>query len=245
MKKEKGSVTLYVTLSCIILVTVLSLTVFNITNRNNNQKKQLEKITDNYSVSEEDMEQAYLEAGGDNTKYVTLEEVEALMEENKQKLKDEVKKEVKLEAFPIGSIFISTTATNPSSYIGGTWTSYGEGRTLIGAGTCTDSNSTSKTFSANETGGEYSHKLIVNEMPSHSHGYYMDVYKDKGNQLGVQIDTSVDPAKSSVPGWGPIISNKFVVGQRSGTFIITATGGNGFHNNIQPYIVTYIWKRTG
>lgn len=76
-----------------------------------------------------------------------------------------------LEAiYPVGSIYTSTVSTNPADLFGfGTWVAFGAGRVLIGAGTGTDSNSTQQTFSAGNTGGEYSHTLSTGEMPSHSH----------------------------------------------------------------------------
>ena len=56
--------------------------------------------------------------------------------------------------YPVGSIYISTSATNPGSFLGGTWQQYGQGRTLIGAGTGNDG-STSMSFTAGSTGGKY------------------------------------------------------------------------------------------
>src|SRR5574344_77914 len=47
-----------------------------------------------------------------------------------------------LKNYPVGSIYISTSSTNPSSLYGGTWESYGQGRTLIGVGSGIDANGT-------------------------------------------------------------------------------------------------------
>lgn len=53
------------------------------------------------------------------------------------------------------------------------------GKFLIGVGTNKDSNNESKTFTANQTGGEYNYVLTIDEMPKHMHdmpdydaGYY-------------------------------------------------------------------------
>lgn len=46
--------------------------------------------------------------------------------------------------YPVGSIYMSTKSTNPSSFIGGTWTAITE-RFLVGAGT---------NFPAGSTGGQ-------------------------------------------------------------------------------------------
>ena len=72
-------------------------------------------------------------------------------------------------SYPVGSIYITTDLKNPAETLGGEWVSYGEGRTLIGAGTGTDTNNEERTFAVNDTGGEYKHTLTINEMPSHKH----------------------------------------------------------------------------
>lgn len=61
--------------------------------------------------------------------------------------------------YPVGSIYMSISATSPASLFGGTWESIG-GRFLLGA---------DATYAAGSTGGEATHKLTVSEMPSHYH----------------------------------------------------------------------------
>ena len=125
--------------------------------------------------------------------------------------------------YPVGSIYISTTNTNPSTYFGGKWESYGEGRTLVGVGTGIDENSNTKTIEVNETNGEYVHTLTVDEMPKHTHG--MNAYGWINNANSREVDRT---------------------GQTGNTFFNTitgATGGSESHNNTQPYIGVYMWKR--
>ncbi|WP_435659001.1 phage baseplate protein, partial [Faecalibaculum rodentium] len=64
-----------------------------------------------------------------------------------------------LTLFPVGSVVITHTNTNPGTYIGGTWVAYAPGRVLVGVGTGNDG-SKSVTFGTG-TGGEYAHKLSV------------------------------------------------------------------------------------
>ena len=61
--------------------------------------------------------------------------------------------------YPIGTIYQSTKSTDPSTFLGGTWTAL-TGRVLVGAGT---------DFPAGTTGGEKTHRITVAEMPAHTH----------------------------------------------------------------------------
>ncbi len=75
------------------------------------------------------------------------------------------------QIYPVGSIYMNATNNaNPSTLLGfGTWQELAPGRVLMGAGTGTDTNSTSQTFTAGTTTGEYTHTLGTTEMPSHGH----------------------------------------------------------------------------
>ena len=71
---------------------------------------------------------------------------------------------VSVPYYRVGDLFLTTIATNPSSYLGGTWELFGPGRCLV----CVDT-SQSEFNSVKKTGGEKTHTLNTNEMPSHSH----------------------------------------------------------------------------
>ncbi|WP_435796109.1 phage baseplate protein, partial [Faecalibaculum rodentium] len=64
-----------------------------------------------------------------------------------------------LTLFPVGSVVITHTNTNPGTYIGGTWVAYAPGRVLVGVGTGNDG-SKSVTYGANASGGTYRHKHV-------------------------------------------------------------------------------------
>lgn len=133
-----------------------------------------------------------------------------------------------LTAHPIGSIEINVSGTNPETYLGGIWEAFGSGRVLIGVGTGTDTNNTSQTFSSAEvTGGEYTHKLTVAEMPSHNHQIKTNNDDFNNSPNGGKYGTTHDGANS----W-----------YNTDWYTINS-GGNGAHNNIQPYITAYFWKR--
>jgi len=127
-------------------------------------------------------------------------------------------------AYPVGSIYMNATnATNPGTLLGfGTWAAFGEGRVLIGI----DSSDTDFD-TAEETGGSKTHTLTESQIPSHRH------------QVG---------STDSSAGFGGAAGNQEFV-QNFGTGIgnpcnTSFTGGGSAHNNVQPYIVVYMWKRT-
>ena len=121
--------------------------------------------------------------------------------------------------YPVGSIYMSVNSTNPASLFGGTWEAIG-GRFLLGADT---------TYSAGSTGGEKTHTLTINEMPSHSHGIRTS-----------SIDGGMDWVPKDHQGNVNVSELNF---NWEGT-VISTTGGGQPHNNMPPYLAVYMWKRT-
>ena len=81
--------------------------------------------------------------------------------------------------YPVGSIYLSLGSTNPGTLFGGTWEQI-KGRFLLGTGSPganTDSLfgdmiNTSYNASLGSLGGQDSHKLLENQIPSHTHSIY-------------------------------------------------------------------------
>lgn len=118
--------------------------------------------------------------------------------------------------YPIGSVYIETTGTNPATTFGfGTWVAFAAGQTIIGVGT------SDQTFTAATTGGESNHKLTIAEMPAHTHN---------SNDAAQKNESSGATANA--------------VWKNTTTTATSSTGGDGAHNNLPPYIVVYMWKRT-
>lgn len=121
---------------------------------------------------------------------------------------------------PVGSIYMSatlSTAAQVEAAIGGTWVAWGAGRVPVGVDT-----NDADFDTAEETGGEKTHTLTIQEMPSHSH----DVRGNLKNQgSGTQFRE---------------------LGREGGTNNGTSepAGGGQAHNNLQPYITCYMYKRT-
>ena len=68
--------------------------------------------------------------------------------------------------YPIDSIYISTSSTSPATLFGGTWESFGQGRTLVGMG----SNGTTNYDTVEKTGGSETKTIAVGNLPAHTHG---------------------------------------------------------------------------
>lgn len=123
--------------------------------------------------------------------------------------------------YPVGSIYMSVNAADPSKLFSGTSWEKLEGRFLLGS---------SSTYKLGSTGGEATHTLTANEMPEHAH------YMASGN--GGSDDT-----------WTPDAGSYLVdsVTQAKNTFWaqlgMNNAGGSAAHNNMPPYLVVNMWKR--
>ena len=136
--------------------------------------------------------------------------------------------------YPVGSIYMSVKSTNPGTLFGGKWEAIA-GKFLIGVGTNKDSNNESKTFSANQTGGEYNHALNLNEIPSHGHQIRM---RNAGKWSWNDGSFQGDALEGGYHWSGSAETFNWLIDTKP-------QGGNQKHNNIPPYLAVYIWKRTG
>ena len=153
------------------------------------------------------------------------DEINAVKDETKTEInavKDAIN-DVTRHTTHVGQIILSTTlntAAKVKNIYGGNWEPFGAGKVLIGAGS-----NGGRNFTAGSTGGEYTHTLTTNEMPSHNHSSIMHNTNGAGiNYLNVQ---KTDPG----------------MGLTTGYEITTAAGGGQAHNNMQPYVVVYMWRR--
>lgn len=83
--------------------------------------------------------------------------------------------------YPVGSVYISLTSTNPGTYLKGTWEEFAQGRTLVGVGEGSDGENT-QTFDVNDTGGEYKHLITKKELSFIDYGALL---QENGSSLGV------------------------------------------------------------
>jgi len=144
--------------------------------------------------------------------------------------------------YPVGSIF--TTVTNYAdsaavvSAIGGTtWTAFGAGRVLVGL----DSSDTDFD-TVEETGGAKTHTLGITEMPSHRHGGIFPSGSTGSRTNAFDVDSPVNGADD---GDSFQKFTRYAGGDGSTTDgVLDSAGDTQAHNNVQPYIVVYMWKRT-
>ena len=128
-------------------------------------------------------------------------------------------KSIKLLSWPVGSIYTSTKPTDPHELFGGTWEPV-QDTFLWCAG---------PKHAAGTTGGEETHKLIINEMPAHSHQYarlpqsYANTDYSKDDQANFDASVRSSSNTEFTQTWD--------------------TGGSKPHNNMPPYKSVYAWQR--
>ncbi len=120
--------------------------------------------------------------------------------------------------YPVGSIYINAgVATNPGTLLGvGTWVAYGAGKCIFGldAGGDTDFDSLA------DTGGAKTVTLDITQIPAHTHS------------ISGHNDTTDDGTPT-------------LTGDSTAWTKQTGSAGGGLsHNNMPPYVVAYLWKRT-
>ena len=140
--------------------------------------------------------------------------------------------------YPVGSLYSSTSATNPGTTFGfGTWTAFGAGRVMIGAGT-----GGGGTYTAGSTGGSkdaitVSHTHTATSTvtdPGHSHTInYGTANLGGGGSPSVQIMPRPDQVNTNTVTTGVTVATS-----------ISSTGSSGTDANLQPYVVVYMWERT-
>ena len=146
--------------------------------------------------------------------------------------------------YPIGSIYLSVNSTSPATLFGGSWTQLKD-RFLLGAGS---------TYSSGATGGAATHKLSVAEMPSHAHDtpFFNNMTNNgemKSDFIGVfgkgvtASQALKDTGQTSTMEMWWINQTNTAEGNEW-AYLTSAKGNGSAHNNMPPYLVVYMWKRT-
>lgn len=138
---------------------------------------------------------------------------------------------------PIGIILAFSKDVRPAQIYGGDWERCGQGKVIVGvnendsdfiAPTVIENNGNITSVSE-KTGGEKTHTLSVSELATHDHQLlrYPDVKYQAG--FGGSAHTGI---------LSETAANVFIEN------IMTDTrGSNQPHNNLQPYMTAYFWRR--
>lgn len=149
--------------------------------------------------------------------YVDEQGLVTLTNEIKNKVDTKYLSDIMNLIYPVGAIYMSMNNTNPSLIFGGTWEQI-QDKFLLAAG---------NTYAAGATGGEAEHTLTIDEMPSHSH----EAGGNSTNSSGHYFSTGVNAAH-------------YTGGKTVWWFDTSMTGNSQPHNNMPPYLVVYMWRRT-
>lgn len=137
--------------------------------------------------------------------------------------------------YPIGSVYISLTETNPGTYLKGIWEQFGQGRTLIGVGTGDDGSNTMN-FTEGSTGGSYEH--------NHTYGVKLNDYYSNISNLNLRNSDGSwkegvkDGRENGYVNMSCQENNKEI---SSETYKIEANTSNS--RTMYPYTTVYFWKR--
>ena len=145
------------------------------------------------------------------------------------------------KAWPVGAIYTSTVPTYPDTLFGfGQWEYIEQGRVLLSQGS---------RYEAGTTGGEESHKLTTDELAPHSHSFSGNTSSDGSHTHQYTLSNNNTGGEGAL--WSDRCSaqnNRATSTNGNHTHSFSGTtstvGGNNGHNNMQPYLSVYMWKRT-
>ena len=124
-----------------------------------------------------------------------------------------------LDIYPVGAIFVSTSAVSPAAVFGGTWKLLNDVFLLAGS---------EKSFPYGSKGGTKEVTLTASQMPMHAHQFsrapIVSVELTAGGNYYAEQSTAVGK----------------LVAQNTET-----AGGGKAHTNMPPYLAVYAWERIG
>lgn len=142
------------------------------------------------------------------------------------------------QVYPVGSVFISTVDQNPGNiFLGTSWERFATGRTLVGVDTSDEDFATTE-----QVGGEKTHLLTASQsgLPVHKHtqaAHSHNIGRDKDGGSGTNRYTVHGAGASGADATSPTSSATPAINNS------TAQDATEAHNNLQPYITVFMWKR--
>lgn len=129
--------------------------------------------------------------------------------------------------YPVGSIYMSASSTDPAALFGGTWERI-QDRFLLAAGS----------YAPGSVGGEASHTLTESELPSHIHDGITTAALENSHRM--LYATAAAHATGQSAYWS--LQSGTAAGNMTARTV--PSGGGQPHNNLPPYLAVHIWKRT-
>lgn len=142
--------------------------------------------------------------------------------------------------YPVGSIYMSTSALNPTNFFGGTWVAWGSGRVPVGVNrNDTNFNDIEKTGGSKTINIQHNHGLsnaraAVGRADS---SLATMSYTSGGNPHNVYFDREFSYYGGISGGSKHATDTSLIYGN-------TNDGGSTAASVLQPYITCYMWKRT-
>ena len=141
--------------------------------------------------------------------------------------------------YPVGSIFISTSSTSPATSLGfGSWSRFGEGKTLI-----SQNSSNSRFDTSEETGGSETVTLSASQLPEHRHHVLRNQGSNTNGTGFFSNDTdAVAIGNTGIGGLGTTDTTNQQIDADANvgrTSVQIGTTGEA-HDNMPPFIVTYM-----
>ena len=134
--------------------------------------------------------------------------------------------------YPVNSLYISTSATSPASYFGGSWERYGTGRALISA------SDTDTDFKAGTTGGSKTHE---HKLPTLYGKFLMS-----GTEIRACIKNLPDavPWRANVHSSNNVYADTSVVSDGLEIYRPSNDTIDEGASSLEPYVAVYVWRRT-
>lgn len=171
-------------------------------------------------------------------------------------INEQIYKLVLDKVYPVGSIYISTTSTNPSTIFGGTWAQISQGRCLVGVGTATGQDGGKLSVTNGQSFGYTNHAhttgdctLTVDQMPSHTHVQDPHTHaQHKSTWINVKGDSYIGHASgyyaTADVGANYNVSSVTATNQETGGGQAHNHGATGNASTYQPSFGVYMWQRT-
>lgn len=160
------------------------------------------------------------------------------------------KKVVTVPYYRVGDLFLTTIATNPSSYLGGKWELFGPGRCLVCVNSSdSDFNTVKKTGGSKYLQSHY-HNIDLYTTSDGSHEHNLRYGSSSGNGVTISYSGSgyrvlnVESWAWRDCAWDTNLYTSYGGNHQHKVSGITGSDGAGNSGNLQPYITCYIWVRT-